>query len=114
MWRYQPVFYEFDGSTVFGLCEVYFDDDRQLKNWTEARYIEPSGESLHELTQDLTHMLVDAYRWVPVPYSALKVDSTFERAISPEQAEALAQMVQAMTHNLAEARSVTDPPERDT
>ena len=110
-WRYQPIYYMSGGSPVYGLAEVYLDDDGRLENWTESTHIEASGGTLNELTADLNRMVVDAYRWVPVVYSDLRVGYKFEQAISPEQAEALANMVEASAHNMGEAASPKETPD---
>ena len=87
-WRYQPVDYQdISGDTVFGLCEVYLDGDGRLESWTENKHIEPLGESLSELTGDLTRMLFDAGRWRPVAYSDLCAGYQFELVNSPVSAK---------------------------
>ncbi len=105
-WRYQPVCFVEGDEIIFSLCEVFFDENETLKNWTKNRHIAPMGGSIEELSGDLSRMLVDAFRWQPVMYTKLEVGMTFERAISPDQAEALAQMVEGWTHNLETATSV--------
>lgn len=76
-WRYQPVWAGHGDERIFGICEVYFDDDGKLENWTESMAISPSGDPVEELIQDCAMMLVDTQKWVPVEHAAIKVGMTF-------------------------------------
>jgi len=112
-WRYQPVWTEQNGERYFSLCEVYFDDDSKLRAWTENNLVAAGGESQDELRRDLVNMLVDSYRWHPVEFLKLEIGMTFERAVSPEQFESLAQLVEAMAHNMGSASSVCEGKDDD-
>ena len=71
-WRYQPIYIDdADGGTIT-LCEVYFDAEGKLENWSEPA-MHPQGETVEELTADLHRMLVNANRRRPVPFSSLYV-----------------------------------------
>lgn len=100
-WRYQPVWIETTKgqfhSTEFGLCEVYFDDDGKLESWTAEPFLTAVGDDARDLRGALAHMLLDAWRWVPVRYADLKVGMTFERALSPKKADALAACLEQFT-----------------
>lgn len=78
-WRYQPVFRDdpLVGRT-FSLVEMYFDNDDKLEDWTE-KGVTPEGEDMEELMTDFRHMIVDAMKWVPMPFDSLRVGMTFER-----------------------------------
>jgi len=97
-WRYQPVWFDHDnGERTYLLCEVYFDDDGKLSKWTVEPAMPVYGvDDVQDLRGSLTHMLADAYRWKPVAHSDLKVGTTFERAISQDQMDRIADMLDAM------------------
>lgn len=98
-WRYQPVIVKDEsglGDVEFCLIEAYFDEEHKLTNWTRPQ-IAPGGTTPEELQGDLVHMLTDAYSWVPVPYESLKEGMTFERALTMEQRESIARMVEAVS-----------------
>ena len=101
-WRYQPVWVRHEFGRTYSLCEVYFENER-LTKWTAREAIAPLGETHSQLAGDAARMLVDAWRWKPVAYKSLKVGMTFKPAISPEQAEALAKLVEATSRNLSAA-----------
>jgi len=93
-WRYQPVFKkEVDGSLAFSLCEVHFaSDDMKLESWSEPfGYV--VGNDIGDLCGELTHMLMDARCWVPVDYDQMTVGMTFERAVSQDDRNAIADMI---------------------
>lgn len=94
-WRYQPVYVEEGDEFIVSLCEVYFDNDGKLSAWTEDAEMSPSGSSIDELSRDLVHMLSDAYKWRPVRFSDLRPGMTFERAIPQDEAERLADFIEA-------------------
>ncbi len=77
-WRYQPVWTETENERSYTLCEVYLDDNGQLKDWTETRNMSPSGANLEELARDLKLMSNDVLRWEPVNYDDLKVGMIFK------------------------------------
>ena|SRR3990167_10757470 len=96
-WRYQPVIVtESDGDESCGICELYFDDSGDLTRWTANPFIYPAGETIQGLTSDLIRMLMDAYSWVPVRFAELRPGMTFERALSQEQREGIARMVETV------------------
>jgi len=107
-WRYQPVYVVEDEQKVFSLCELYFDDDGRLSQWTERSAIEPKGFTLDDLQGDLVHMLMDAWKWVPVEFSKLKVGMVLQRAITQESSEALAELIERTSHNMGQITSVSD------
>jgi len=93
-WRYQPVWIEDpDGSTVFGLCEVYFDDAGKLSAWTEEYAMAPGGDTLDDMRGEISQMFADAYKWRPVRFVDIHVGMTFDRAITQDEAEALADTI---------------------
>lgn len=104
-WRYQPIWWEDSGGRTFGICEMTLDQHDRLTGWDAEPFSWPQGDDMGQLTNDLVRMLVDAYRWQPVAYADLRVGMTFEKAIDTRQAEALARMVEAMSHNLGAAAS---------
>lgn len=112
-WRFQPVWLDEPTGKVFVLCEVYFDDDGTLSHWTDLNHESsqqpPVGNDIADLTGELTRMLVDAYCWIPVAYSSLRVGMTFEPTITAAQRESLARMVDSWNHNISATRSVTEP-----
>lgn len=96
-WRYQPVWVDHQGEKVHSLCEVYFDKAGKLERWTESPAMIPQGAAdVQELRNDLTHMLVDSYKWKPVDFTKMKVGMTFERACTQEQMDGIADMVEAI------------------
>lgn len=90
-WRYQPVFKDEGGERFYGLIEVYFNADKTLKGWSEE-FIRPIGNDPADLSGELTHMFVDVHKWVPVEYDSLHIGMAFERALSDEQCEEIAQL----------------------
>jgi hypothetical protein len=107
-WRYQPVWGEDRaGDAVqrwYSLCEVYFDETGRLEAWIEDPSIRPMGNDPADLRGDLARMLADAWKWKPVKSEDLKVGMTFERAITQEQADKIASMIEGM----AEASGVAE------
>jgi len=81
-WRYQAVFTKHETeddemSKEYSICEVYFDEEGKLYEWTEKRDISPSGYNIDELKSDL-HMMLDCVeKWKPVEYDSLKEGMTF-------------------------------------
>lgn len=108
-WRYQPIWWEDSGGRTYGLCEMYFDQRDRLTRWSAEPFTWPQGDDMEELTNDIVMMLVDAYRWRPVAFADLRAGMTFEKAIDSKQAEALAQMVERMAHNLNAAADTASP-----
>lgn len=102
-WRFQPVYAVFDEDRVYSLCRVYVMPDDTLDSWSEDAAIVPQGNDIEDLTGEMSRMIVDAWRWEPVAFADLKVGMSFQRRISPEQAEALARMVETTCHNFREA-----------
>ena len=94
-WRYQPVIVLDHGGDFCTLCEVYFDDADRLIRWGQPMP-SASGEDVSQLQSDLVRMLVDSYSWVPVQYDDLRVGMTFERALTMEERENIARMVEFM------------------
>lgn len=94
-WRYQPVWKDFGEQRVYSLCEVYIDADGKLESWTDDPAMIPQGEEPDELRMDLTHMLMDSMRWVPVAVDTLTVGMTFQRAITREQCNEIADALDA-------------------
>jgi hypothetical protein len=41
-------------------------------------------------------MLIDAYRWKPIEFSALRIGMTFERGASQQSAEAATELIQGL------------------
>lgn len=96
-WRYQPVWAEHNGEKVYSLCEVYFDGDGRLEHWTESPAMLPQGiGDVQELRGDLTRMLMDAYKWEAVEFKTLAPGMSFRRAVTQEQMEDIARMVEAV------------------
>ena len=94
-WRYQPVICSDDAGEYLSICEVYFDASGRFDRWTEAgRW--PAGEDIPELASDLVRMLMDTWKWKPVRCVDLKPGYEFERAISQEQCEGIAQMIETV------------------
>lgn len=90
-WRYQPVIVSDEHGQRISLCEVYFDGmSGELDTWTDSPSIHAEGETIEELTSDLSRMIMDAFKWVPVPFESLHVGMKFQRAIDQETAEKLA------------------------
>lgn len=102
-WRYQPVFTEQDGERSYSLCEVYFDEAGKLETWTENEAIAPGGSTVEDLTGDIAHMMADAYSWKPVRFSDLKPGFVFEKAISMEEGQRLADFIEHTKEAFARA-----------
>lgn len=103
-WRYQPVWIQEEGDErVYGLCEIWLDEQDRLTEWTEGPFMVPQGTSPEEVTKDLVRMLTDAYCYVPVAFTTLRVGVTFQHAIGPGKREALARMVEATSQNFKAA-----------
>lgn len=101
-WRYQPVWKDYEDGPVYSLCEVYFEDDGTLRAWTEEPAMTPQGNDLRDLQGDLAHMLCDAWKWQPVKFDELKVGMTFERAVTQEQGEHIATLIEISARSAAE------------
>lgn len=96
-WRYQPVWgADQEGNRWYALCEVYLDDQDRLEKWTKNPMIAPFGDDLPELRLCLARMLADAWKWRPVPFSELRVGMRFQRAITQEECETIAQLIGQM------------------
>jgi hypothetical protein len=100
-WRYQPVIVTDKsgiGGDTFCLCEVYFDDKASgvLKSWGQP-FRDAVGDDIEDLRGELVRMLTDSYSWVPVRYDDLKVGMTFERALTTEQRESIARLVELVS-----------------
>lgn len=94
-WRYQPVYTEdADGERVYSLCELYFDDAGNFTKWTANDAVPPGGDDFESLTADLTRMLVDAYSWVPVRFDAIQVGFVFQKRVSQEDRNNLADYIE--------------------
>ncbi len=104
-WRYQPVWGEDPGGRWFGLCEVSFDKDDNLTGWTESPFCHPQGETMEELSRDLTQMIMDKYRWKPVKFDDLKPGMRFERAIDQETMNDIADLVDQTNDSLKKAQA---------
>lgn len=78
-WRYQPVYQDDASGRIISLCECYFGVDGRLTSWTESPAMIPQGETMDELTDDLSLMLAASYKWMPVSFDSLRVGMTFER-----------------------------------
>lgn len=52
IWKYHK---ESDAST-YQIHEVYYDDKNMIEGWTQSP-VEPMGESLEELRNDIAHFL---------------------------------------------------------
>lgn len=113
-WRYQPVWIVDRAGTAFGVCEVYLDENNRLEQWTEEPLMHAQGDDVESLSRDLVRMLVDVYRWKAVAFAELRVGMEFDRLIDPAKAEALAKMVEAMSHNMGEARTPGTNPSTPT
>lgn len=50
-WNYRVV----ERDEYFGIYEVYYDEDGEISTWTVAA-VEPRGETVAELKEDLMHM----------------------------------------------------------
>ena len=107
-WRYQPVIETDNQGDQVSLCEVYFDDQGKLENWTEHAGMTPCGETIDELTASLIQMLTDAMAWVPVNFSDLRVGMTFEKAITMEQRNEIADMIEAWDGAAKNARKLVN------
>jgi len=94
-WRYQPVYIEEGDTKVYSLIEAHFDEHGRLNSWTEDCFMHPQGESMDELRGDLTHMLANAWKWIPIRFSDLKIGMVLQRAISQEDAEGIADIINA-------------------
>jgi hypothetical protein len=93
-WRYQPVYVEQDGERIYSMCEVHFDDDEQLKGFTDADCA-PSGEDIDSLCRDIVMMAVDARSWEPIAYSELCAGMRFKRRLTMEQRNDVANFIKA-------------------
>ena len=101
MWRYQSVVQSGSdpADETHSLCEVYFDELERLTRWSEPCMC-PCGDDLDQLSDTLTHMLVDALSWEVVEYDHLKVGMTFTCRITMEQRKTLAFLLEAMARHM--------------
>lgn len=54
-WNYRVIRKEHEtGDAIFQIHEVYYDDARKIDGWTVGP-VEPSGESIAELREDIRH-----------------------------------------------------------
>lgn len=99
-WRYQVVTLGGGGCDVsFSFCHVCLDADGKLASWSNDVEYSPRGRCVSELTADVARLLVDAYRWKPVAFHALRFGMKFERGISEEQVGALQAILDDMRIN---------------
>lgn len=92
-WRYQPVYIDEPIGRFVTLVEAHFDAAGNLTAWTEQDAC-PAGETAQELAKDLNRMMVDALSWEPAPRDALKPGYVFERRISMDERNKLANYVE--------------------
>lgn len=91
-WRYQPVWRDTPIERVYSICEIYIDENDRLEAWTESPEIWPGGNSKEEALLDIMRMYVDCARWEAVPFESLRVGMVFDKLISREEAEGMAEM----------------------
>lgn len=91
-WRYQPVWRDGPDVRVYSICEIHLDENDRLESWTETAEVWPGGESKHALLLDLMRMYIHCARWEAIPFNALRVGMLFDKLISREEAEAMAEM----------------------
>lgn len=56
-WNYRVMKSYVSGETYYAIHEVYYDDAGEPHSWTEDA-IDPVGDTLDELRNELLHMLV--------------------------------------------------------
>lgn len=96
-WRYQPVWTDHRGERMYSLVEVHFEKGSDaLVRWTANCAMTPYGDDQQELCGCLAMMLADAYKWKAVPFLEMRPGMTFERAISQDKADQIADMIDAM------------------
>lgn len=95
-WRYQAVWRDDPAGRCYSICELHFDKNDRLDAWTEAAAIQPIGATLDELMAELVHMYVDCARWAPVAFESLRQGMTFDKLISREEAEYIAEMFEGI------------------
>jgi hypothetical protein len=55
-WNYRIVKRTVDDAVTFGVHEVFFNDRNEIESWT-GEPVEPAGESLGELREDVFHFM---------------------------------------------------------
>jgi hypothetical protein len=53
-WNYRVIHRQFVTCEHYAIYEVYYGDHGEIKSWTENP-VEPCGETLEELREDLAH-----------------------------------------------------------
>ena len=84
-WHYMPVWREnSNGDRYWVLCEVYLDKAGRLHMWQEDPENIPSGEGdVQSLRAVLAMMLLDACRYVAVPYDEMNIGDAFTKEAKP-------------------------------
>ena len=57
-WNYRIIrkYHKESDSSTYQIHEVYYDDEKMIEGWTQSP-VEPMGESLEELSNDIAHFL---------------------------------------------------------